>query len=65
MQARCVEAHRTRRGRPSAAVPMSDLVRLWGVLLGTFIGLLPIVDPLTAAPTFLAITEGQSEERRR
>ena len=44
---------------------MSDLVRLWGVLLGTFIGLLPIVDPLTAAPTFLAITEGQSEERRR
>ena len=44
---------------------MPDLVRLWGVLLGTFIGLLPIVDPLTAAPTFLAITEGQSEERRR
>ena len=35
------------------------------LFLGTFVGLLPIVDPLTAAPTFLAITEGQSDERRR
>ncbi len=44
---------------------MSDIFGLWGIFLGTFVGLLPIVDPLTAAPTFLAITEGQSEERRR
>jgi multiple antibiotic resistance protein len=44
---------------------MSDLFGLWGTFLGTFVGLLPIVDPLTAAPTFLAITEGQSEEQRR
>ena len=44
---------------------MSDLFALWGLFLGTFVALLPIVDPLTAAPTFLAITEGQSEERRR
>jgi multiple antibiotic resistance protein len=43
---------------------MSDLVHLWGIFLGTFIGLLPVVDPLSAAPMFLAITEGQSEERR-
>lgn len=44
---------------------MSDLLGLWGIFLGTFIGLLPIVDPLTAAPTFLAITEGHGEEHRR
>jgi multiple antibiotic resistance protein len=44
---------------------MSDILGLWSIFLGTFIGLLPIVDPLTAAPTFLAITEGQGEARRR
>lgn len=44
---------------------MSDLSHLWGLLLGTFIGLLPIVDPFTAAPTFLALTEGQSAQQRR
>lgn len=43
---------------------MGDLFHLWGLFLGTFVGLLPIVDPLTAAPTFLALTEGQSAERR-
>lgn len=44
---------------------MGDVFHLWGLFLGTFVGLLPIVDPLTAAPTFLALTEGQSEARRR
>src|SRR5262245_14856742 len=43
---------------------MSDLVHLWGIFLGTFIGLLPAVYPLSAAPMFLAITEGQSDGRR-
>ena len=43
---------------------MSDLFHLWGIFLGTFIGLLPVVAPLSAAPMFLAITEGQSDERR-
>jgi multiple antibiotic resistance protein len=44
---------------------MSDLFHLWGIFLGTFVGLLPVIDPLSAAPMFLAITEGHSEERRR
>lgn len=44
---------------------MTNLVHLWGIFLGTFVGLLPIINPLSAAPTFLAITEGDSAERRR
>jgi multiple antibiotic resistance protein len=44
---------------------MLNLVHLWGIFLGTVIGLLPIINPLAAAPTFLAITEGDSDERRR
>lgn len=44
---------------------MSDLLHLWGIYLGTLLGLLPIINPLSAGPTFLAITEGDSEERRR
>jgi multiple antibiotic resistance protein len=44
---------------------MSDLFHLWSIFLGTFIGLLPIIDPLSAAPWFLAITEGAGDERRR
>jgi len=43
---------------------MSNLLHLWGIYLGTLIGLLPIINPLSAGPTFLAITEGDSEERR-
>lgn len=35
-----------------------------GIVLGTFVGLLPLINPLAAAPTFLAITEGDSAERR-
>lgn len=44
---------------------MSNVTHLWAIFLGTFIGLLPIINPLAAAPTFLAITEGDSAERRR
>lgn len=44
---------------------MSNLLHLWGLYLGTLIGLLPIINPLSAGPTFLAITEGDSDERRR
>ena len=44
---------------------MSDVIQLWAIFLGTFIGLLPIINPLSAGPTFLAITEGDSDERRR
>jgi multiple antibiotic resistance protein len=44
---------------------MSNLSHLWGIFLGTFIALLPIINPLAAAPTFLAITEGDSAQRRR
>lgn len=44
---------------------MTNLVHLWGIFLGTVIGLLPIINPLAAAPTFLAITEGQNDAQRR
>lgn len=44
---------------------MSDILHLWSIYLGTLIGLLPIINPLSAGPTFLAITEGDSEEHRR
>lgn len=44
---------------------MSNFVHLWAIFLGTFIGLLPIINPLSAAPTFLAITDGDSEARRK
>jgi multiple antibiotic resistance protein len=44
---------------------MSNVIHLWAIFLGTVIGLLPIINPLAAAPTFLAITEGDSEARRR
>lgn len=44
---------------------MFNLVHLWGIFLGTVVGLLPLINPLAAAPTFLAITEGDSEQRRR
>lgn len=44
---------------------MSNFTHLWAIFLGTVIGLLPIINPLAAAPTFLAITEGDSDGRRR
>ena len=44
---------------------MTNVTHLWAIFLGTIVGLLPIINPLAAGPTFLAITEGDSEERRR
>ncbi|AWI09929.1 MarC family NAAT transporter [Ereboglobus luteus] len=41
-----------------------SIFKLWGLFLGTIIGILPIMNPLAAAPTFLAITTGDSEARR-
>lgn len=34
------------------------------LFVGTIVGLLPVINPLAAAPTFLAITEGDSAQRR-
>jgi multiple antibiotic resistance protein len=36
----------------------------WQLTLGTVVALLPLINPLASAPTFLAITEGDSRERR-
>lgn len=44
---------------------MSNILHLWGIFLGTVIALLPIINPLAAAVTFVAITEGDSEGRRK
>lgn len=44
---------------------MSNILHLWGIFFGTVIALLPIINPLAAAVTFVAITEGDSAERRR
>jgi multiple antibiotic resistance protein len=43
---------------------MSAFMHFWALILGTVVGLLPIIDPLAAAPTFLTITEGDSPKRR-
>lgn len=36
----------------------------WELILGTVIALLPLINPLASAPTFLAITQGDTRERR-
>lgn len=43
---------------------MSNVSHFWQLVLGTVIALLPLINPLATAPTFLAITEGDSRERR-
>jgi multiple antibiotic resistance protein len=43
---------------------MSSAGHFSELILGTIIGLLPVINPLATAPTFLAITEGDSPERR-
>lgn len=40
------------------------LRHFWELILGTIIALLPIINPLASAPTFLAITEGDTRARR-
>ena len=44
---------------------MFNVVHLWGIFFGTVVALLPIINPLAAAVTFVAITEGDSAERRK
>lgn len=43
---------------------MANVSHFWELILGTVIALLPIINPLAAAPTFLAITEGDTRQRR-
>ncbi len=43
---------------------MLSATRFWELILGTVIALLPMINPLASAPTFLAITEGDTPERR-
>lgn len=43
---------------------MASANHFWELILGTVIALLPLINPLASAPTFLAITEGDSHERR-
>lgn len=43
---------------------MQSASHFWELILGTIIALLPLINPLASAPTFLAITEGDSRARR-
>lgn len=43
---------------------MANVSHFWELILGTVIALLPLINPLASAPTFLAITEGDSHARR-
>jgi multiple antibiotic resistance protein len=43
---------------------MSNVHHFWELILGTVVALLPLINPLASAPTFLAITQGDSDERR-
>jgi multiple antibiotic resistance protein len=43
---------------------MENVSHFWELILGTVIALLPLINPLASAPTFLAITEGDTHERR-
>ena len=43
---------------------MTDARHFWELILGTIIALLPVINPLASAPSFLAITEGDSRARR-
>lgn len=42
----------------------SVVSQFWALILGTIISLLPIINPIAVASTFLAITEGDTEARR-
>jgi multiple antibiotic resistance protein len=42
----------------------SVVSHFWTLILGTIISLLPIINPIAVSSTFLAITEGDSPERR-
>jgi multiple antibiotic resistance protein len=54
---------------PSSALSLGfalveNVSHFWELILGTIIALLPLINPLASAPTFLAITEGDTRERR-
>lgn len=40
-------------------------MHFWRIILGTVVALLPLINPFAGAPTFLAITEGDSPQRRQ
>lgn len=44
---------------------MPPVSHFWGLILGTVIALLPVINPLASTPVFLAITEGDTPEQRR
>jgi multiple antibiotic resistance protein len=44
---------------------MTSARHFWELVLGTVVALLPLINPLATAPTFLAITAGHSQDRRR
>jgi multiple antibiotic resistance protein len=50
--------------RICVSVNVYNVSHFWELILGTVVGLLPVINPLAATPTFLAITEGDSQERR-
>ena len=54
----------TRNSEPETLFVMLSATRFWELILGTVIALLPMINPLASAPTFLAITEGDTPERR-
>ena len=43
---------------------MNTVSHFWGLILATVIALLPLITPFAVAPTFLAITEGDTPARR-
>lgn len=43
---------------------MPNATHFWELILGTVVALLPLINPLASAPTFLAITAGDSHDRR-
>ncbi len=43
---------------------MPNVSHFWELILGTIVALLPMINPLASAPTFLAITDGDSHARR-
>jgi multiple antibiotic resistance protein len=43
---------------------MSTVSHFWELIIGTVLALLPVLNPLASAPTFLAITEGDTPEYR-
>jgi len=44
---------------------MNQASHFFSLILATIVALLPIINPLASTPVFLAITEGDKEERRR